>query len=76
MSSLNPAQLGAFSAFVYKETQETANPFVYPARIPSGFVRLDVDPDTANGVYAAAFLNQQTGQVVIAFRGTDDFVGD
>jgi hypothetical protein len=50
MSSLNPAELGAFSDFVYKDTALTGS---YPAKIPQGFTRVDVDPDTANGFYAS-----------------------
>ena len=63
MTTLNAAELAAFSDFVYRDTADTA---LYPARIPGGFVRVPVDPNTANGFYAAAFRNVFTGQVVIA----------
>jgi hypothetical protein len=71
MNNLNPAELAAFSEFVYRDTADTSN---YPARLPAGFIRLQVNSTTANGFYASAFRNSSTGQVVIAFRGTDDFL--
>ena len=67
MTTLNAAQLGAFSQFVYTNTATAA-----VAWIPEGFTRVPVDPVTDNGFYASAFLNRRTGQLVIAFRGSND----
>lgn len=72
MTTLNAAELAAFSRFAYEDTANLTDPAIYPARIPSGFVRIPVNSDTANGFYAAAFRNALTGQVVIAIRGTND----
>src|SRR5919198_1172423 len=72
MSTLTAAELGSFSEFVYKNAALAAS---YPAQLPPGFVRIsvDVDPATSNGFYAAAFRNADTGQIVIAYRGSDDY---
>ncbi|MSQ71591.1 MAG: DUF2974 domain-containing protein [Betaproteobacteria bacterium] len=71
MSTLNTAGLAAFSDFVYKDTKDKKS---YPAKLPSGYVRVVAEPITENGFYASAFYNSSSSarQVVVAFRGSDD----
>jgi len=65
MSISNPAVLAGFSAHVYAELASTIP-------VPPGFVRLDVPGEVGpDGFFASAFYHQQTGELVIVYRGSD-----
>jgi Ca2+-binding RTX toxin-like protein len=68
MSDLNAAQLAAFSVDAYDAAPDLTR------RLPPGFVRMSgLSGDTGvGGLYAAAYYNQATGELVIAYHGSDD----
>jgi Ca2+-binding RTX toxin-like protein len=68
MSTLNPAQLAAFSVDAYDTTADLAD------RLPPGFVRLTglASEVGFGGLRAAAYFNQATGELVIAYCGTGE----
>ena len=64
MSELNAAQLAAFSVDVY----DAADDFL--RRLPPGFTRLS--EMSKDGLHAVAYLNQATGELVIAYQGATE----
>ena len=64
MSQLNAAQLAAFSVDVYDAADDLLR------RLPPGFVRLS--EMSSGGLQAVAYLNQATGELVIAYQGADE----
>lgn len=67
MATLNAAQLAAFSVDVYDAATDLSH------EIPAGFVRLTgfSGENGDGGLFAAAYLDQSTGRLVLAFRGDD-----
>lgn len=65
MTTLNAAELAAFSVDVYDAVTDESR------GIPDGFVRLsDFSGESGEGgLFAAAYFNASTGQVVLAYRG-------
>jgi Ca2+-binding RTX toxin-like protein len=64
MSELNAAQLAAFSVDVYDGADDLLR------RLPPGFVRLS--EMSYGDLRAVAYLNQATGELVIAYQGSDE----
>jgi Ca2+-binding RTX toxin-like protein len=66
MSTLNAAELAAFSVDAYDAADDLTR------RLPPGFVRLTaLEGETGfAGLRAAAYLNQATGELVIAYSGS------
>jgi hypothetical protein len=69
MSALNPAELAAFADLVYKNTIDDG---YFPARLPQGFKLIEVPFTTTGGFYASAFYRASTGDLVVAYRGSND----
>ena len=65
MTTLNAAELAAFSLDVYDAATSDPN------GIPDGFVRLsELSGESGDGgLFAAAYFNASTGQLVLAYRG-------
>lgn len=59
-------EMAAFSGYVYQDDTVPS--------LPDGWVKVDIPggskPET--GFFAEAYRNQETGEVVVSFRGTDD----
>lgn len=68
MATLNAAELAAFSVDTYDAATDLTH------RLPPGFVRLTaLEGETGfGGLRAAAYLNQATGELVIAYCGSYD----
>jgi Ca2+-binding RTX toxin-like protein len=68
MSTLNAAQLAAFSVDAYDAATDVSR------QLAPGFVRLTGLAGEAGfgGLHAAAYFNQATGELVIAYRGSED----
>jgi len=67
MTTPNAAQLAAFCVDVYDAATDLGR------EIPTGFVRLTgfSGENGDGGLFAAAYLDTETGQLVLAFRGDD-----
>jgi hypothetical protein len=68
MSTLNAAELAAFSVDAYDAAADLAR------RLPPGFVRLaDLAGEAGfGGLRAAAYFNQATGELVVAYCGSSE----
>jgi hypothetical protein len=68
MSTLNAAELAAFSVDAYDAAADLAR------RLPPGFVRLaDLAGEAGfGGLRAAAYFNQATGELVVAYCGSGE----
>ena len=68
MSTLNAAELAAFSVDAYDAAADLSR------RLPPGFVRLaDLAGETGfGGLRAAAYFNQATGELVVAYCGSGE----
>ena len=68
MSTLNAAELAAFSVDAYDAAADLAR------RLPPGFVRLAELGGEAGfgGLHAAAYFNQATGELVVAYSGSGE----
>lgn len=61
------ALLANFATLAYREPEQLE----VPGALPDGWVKVKQEVDDATGFAAYAFRNTTTGEVVIAYRGTD-----